>query len=72
MKLRPSYTIASANLGEVYIRLAVQAYENAAKDAVLNQRQYTNRAKALTEILKPAKKGVAPALPAIPASSTAK
>jgi hypothetical protein len=64
LKLRPSYTVASANLGEVYIRLAVQAYENAAKDAVLNQRQYTNRAKALTEILKPVKKTVAPLAPA--------
>jgi len=63
LKLRPSYTVASANLGEVYIRLAAQAYENAAKDAVLNQRQYTNRAKALMEILKPPKKGVAPAAP---------
>ena len=66
LKLRPSYTVASANLGEVYIRLAAQAYENAAKDAVLNQRQYTNRAKALMEILKSPKKGVAPAAPAIP------
>lgn len=64
LKLRPSYTVASANLGEVYIRLAVQAYENAAKDAVLNQRQYTNRAKALMEILKPVKKTVAPLAPA--------
>jgi tetratricopeptide (TPR) repeat protein len=63
LKLRPSYTVASANLGEVYIRLAAQAYENAAKDAVLNQRQYTNRAKALMEILKPVKKGVAPEAP---------
>ena len=63
LKLRPSYTVASANLGEVYIRLAAQAYDNAAKDAVLNQRQYTNRAKALIEILKPAKKVAAPAEP---------
>ena len=61
LKLRPSYTVASANLGEVYIRLAAQAYDNAAKDAVLNQRQYTNRAKALMEILKPPKKSSAPA-----------
>ena len=72
LKLRPSYTVASANLGEVYIRLAAQAYDNAAKDAVLNQRQYTNRAKALMEILKPAKKGVVPAAPAIPATPTSK
>jgi tetratricopeptide (TPR) repeat protein len=64
LKLRPSYTVASANLGEVYIRLGVQAYDNAAKDAVLNQRQYTNRAKALMEILKPAKKVVTPIAPA--------
>ena len=61
LKLRPSYTVASANLGEVYIRLGAQAYDNAAKDAVLNQRQYTNRAKALMEILKPPKKPAPPA-----------
>ena len=61
LKLRPSYTVASANLGEVYIRLAAQAYDNAAKDAALNQRQYTNRAKALMEILKPPKKMTPPA-----------
>jgi uncharacterized protein HemY len=61
LKLRPSYTVASANLGEVYIRLGAQAYDNAAKDAVLNQRQYTNRAKALMEILKPTKKIAVPA-----------
>ena len=66
LKLRPSYTVASANLGEVYIRLAVQAYDNAAKDAVLNQRQYTNRAKALMEILKPPKKLTAPAMKPAP------
>ena len=66
LKLRPSYTVASANLGEVYIRLAVQAYDNAAKDAVLNQRQYTNRAKALMEILKPPKKVTAPAMKPAP------
>jgi len=72
LKLRPSYTVASANLGEVYIRLGAQAYDNAAKDAALNQRQYTNRAKALMEILTPPKKGVAPAVPAIPAPLTSK
>ena len=66
LKLRPSYTVASANLGEVYIRLAAQAYDNAAKDAVLNQRQYTNRAKALMEILKPPKKNTAPAMKPAP------
>ena len=64
LKLRPSYAVASANLGEVYIRLATQAYDNAAKDAVLNQRQYTNRAKALMEILKPPKKVTVPMAPA--------
>lgn len=63
LKLRPTYTVASANLGEVYIRLAAQAYDNAAKDAALNQRQYTNRAKALMEILKPPKKVTAPMAP---------
>jgi len=63
LKLRPSYTVASANLGEVYMRLAIQAYDNAAKDAVLNQRQYANRAKALMEILKPATKAATPIAP---------
>ncbi|QWE17501.1 lipopolysaccharide assembly protein LapB [Polynucleobacter sp. AP-Nino-20-G2] len=56
LKLRPTYATASANLGEVYIRLAAQAYDNAGRDATLNQRQYTNRAKALMEILKPQKR----------------
>ena len=69
LKLRPSYAVASANLGEVYIRLGAQAYDNAAKDAALNQRQYTNRAKALMEILKPPKKVPLPATQSIPASS---
>ena len=53
LKLRPTYAIASANLGEIYIRLGAQAYEDAGKNAQLNQRQYTNRAKALLDILKP-------------------
>jgi tetratricopeptide (TPR) repeat protein len=53
LKLRPSYAIASANLGEIYIRLGAQAYEDAAKNAALNQRQYSNRAKALLDVLKP-------------------
>jgi len=70
LKLRPSYTVASANLGEVYIRLGAQAYDNAAKDAVLNQRQYTNRAKALMEILKPVKKGAVPTTSTTPTTST--
>jgi tetratricopeptide (TPR) repeat protein len=55
LKLRPSYAIASANLGEIYIRLGAQAYANAAKGAQLNPRQYTNRAKTLLDILKPPK-----------------
>ncbi|WP_206075451.1 tetratricopeptide repeat protein [Polynucleobacter campilacus] len=53
LKLRPSYAIASANLGEIYIRLGAQAYENAAKNTQLNQGLYTRRSKALTDILKP-------------------
>ena len=53
LKLRPSYAIASANLGEIYVRLGAQAYEDAAKNALLNQRQYSNRAKALLDVLKP-------------------
>jgi tetratricopeptide (TPR) repeat protein len=53
LKLRPSYAIASANLGEIYIRLGAQAYENAAKYAQLNQGQYNRRSKALLDILKP-------------------
>lgn len=69
LKLRPSYTVAAANLGEVYIRLAAQSYDNAAKDAALNQRQYTNRAKALMEILKPPKKRAAPTVPLTTPSS---
>jgi tetratricopeptide (TPR) repeat protein len=60
LKLRPTYAVASANLGEVYIRLGAQAYDSAAKDATLNQRQYATRAKALIEILKPPKKLVSP------------
>jgi tetratricopeptide (TPR) repeat protein len=53
LKLRPSYAIASANLGEIYIRLGAQAYEDAAKYAQLNQNQYNRRSKALTDILRP-------------------
>ena len=53
LKLKPTYAIASANLGEIYIRLGAQAYEDAAKNAQLNQRQYSNRAKALLDVLKP-------------------
>ena len=51
LKLRPTYAIASANLGEVYVRLAAKAYENASQSRT-NQRFYINRAKALNEMLK--------------------
>ncbi len=70
LKLRPTYAVASANLGEVYIRLGAQAYDNAAKDAALNQRQYATRAKALIEILKPPKKLVSPATQVVPMPPT--
>jgi tetratricopeptide (TPR) repeat protein len=71
LKLRPSYAIASANLGEIYIRLGAQAYEDAAKNALLNQRQYSNRAKALLDVLKPpAKRPVNRAVNSNPNSST--
>jgi tetratricopeptide (TPR) repeat protein len=52
LKLRPSYAIASANLGELYVRLGARAYEDAALSAQLNQRQYSNRAKALMNLIK--------------------
>jgi len=51
LKLRPTYAIASANLGEVYLRLAAKAYEDASQSRT-NQRFYINRAKALNEMLK--------------------
>ena len=69
LKLRPSYAIASANLGETYIRLSAESYDNAAKFAQLNQRQYTNRAKALLEILKPQKKVAIPSASSEPAKT---
>lgn len=71
LKLRPSYAIASANLGEVYVRLGAQAYDDAAKNAQLNSRQYANRAKALLEILKPTKRAAPPTAvpPAAPTPS---
>ena len=53
LKLRPSYNIASANLGEVYVRLGAKAYKDAAQNTQLNQRLYANRAKALMNLLKP-------------------
>jgi tetratricopeptide (TPR) repeat protein len=56
LKLRPSYVTAAANLGEVYIRLGAKAYEDAATNATLNQRQYTMRATALLGLLKPTSK----------------
>ena len=57
LKLRPSYSTAAANLGEVYIRLGAKAYEDAALNTQLNQRLYANRAKALLNILKPQARG---------------
>ena len=51
LKLKPSYAIASANLGEVYMRLAAKAYIDAAKQRS-NQREYRDRATALLGILK--------------------
>lgn len=51
LKLKPSYAIASANLGEVYTRLAAKAYIDAAKERT-NQREYQRRAIALLGILK--------------------
>jgi tetratricopeptide (TPR) repeat protein len=69
LKLRPTYTIAAANLGEIYIRLGAQAYENAAKGAQTNQRQYTLRAKALLDVLKPPARRPPANTPVRPASS---
>lgn len=63
LKLRPSYAVASANLGEVYVRLGAQAYEDASKSAQLNQRQYSNKAKALLNILKTPPKSASPITP---------
>ena len=51
LKLKPSYAIASANLGEVYTRLAAKAYIDAAKQRS-NQLEYQRRATALLGILK--------------------
>ena len=58
LKLRPSYSLAAANLGEVYVRLGAKAYEDAAANTQLNQRLYANRAKLLLNLLKPQAKGV--------------
>lgn len=57
LKLRPSYSIAAANLGEVYVRLGAKAYEDAAANTQLNQRLYANRAKYLLNLLKPQSRG---------------
>jgi tetratricopeptide (TPR) repeat protein len=62
LKLRPTYAMAAANLGEVYIRLGAQAYEEASK-AQPNQRQYSNRAKALLELLQAPRRTSAPGIP---------
>jgi tetratricopeptide (TPR) repeat protein len=72
LKLRPSYTVASANLGEVYVRLGAKAYEDASKSAQLNQRQYSNKAKALLDILKTPATGSSPKTPStnLPESKT--
>lgn len=51
LKLRPTYAIASANLGEIYVRLGAKAYEDAADSSQLNQRLYTNRVKALMSLI---------------------
>lgn len=57
LKLRPTYSIAAANLGEVYVRLGAKAYEDAAANTQLNQRLYANRAKYLLNLLKPPVRG---------------
>lgn len=59
LKLRPSYSTAAANLGEVYVRLGAKAYEDAAANTQLNQRLYANRAKYLLNLIKPQTKGPA-------------
>ena len=59
LKLRPSYSTAAANLGEVYVRLGAKAYEDAAANTQLNQRLYANRAKYLLNLLKPQTRGPA-------------
>ena len=53
LKLRPTYSTAAANLGEVYVRLGAKAYEDAAANNQLNQRLYSNRAKVLFNLVKP-------------------
>jgi tetratricopeptide (TPR) repeat protein len=67
LKLKPSYAIASANLGEVYTRLAAKAYIDAAKQRT-NQREYQNRATALLGILKMPETSSSPPAPSSPKS----
>ena len=70
LKLRPSYSLAAANLGEVYVRLGAKAYEDAAANTQLNQRLYSNRAKFLLNLLKPQGRGANNSAPPVPNSST--
>jgi tetratricopeptide (TPR) repeat protein len=70
LKLKPSYSLASANLGEVYVRLGAKAYEDAAANTQLNQRLYSNRAKYLLNLLKPQTRGVNNPTPPVSNSST--
>jgi tetratricopeptide (TPR) repeat protein len=65
LKLKPSYAIASANLGEVYTRLAAKAYIDAAKQRT-NQREYQRRATALLGILKTPQASTNPPNPSKP------
>jgi len=62
LKLKPSYAIASANLGEVYTRLAAKSYIDAAKQRT-NQREYQRRATALLGVLKTPQAGNNPTAP---------
>jgi tetratricopeptide (TPR) repeat protein len=70
LKLRPSYSLAAANLGEVYVRLGAKAYEDAAANTQLNQRLYSNRAKYLLNLLKPQTRGANNSVTPISNSST--
>ena len=70
LKLRPSYSLAAANLGEVYVRLGAKAYEDAAANTQLNQRLYSNRAKYLLNLLKPQARGVNSTVNPVSNSST--
>jgi tetratricopeptide (TPR) repeat protein len=70
LKLRPSYSLAAANLGEVYVRLGAKAYEDAAANTQLNQRLYSNRAKYLLNLLKPQTRGANNSVTPVSNSST--